>query len=186
MQDSVQSIDDSLLSFLERNGDIEKQLFEKVVYQCILDSVVFSVCEDLKKDEELLKQTKNRIKKIGNKAIAGLFSNYSLTKKELDYATSIVNLFLYKLDSRSSDISNFKPALLRKQNNKCACCGITIKETNGDVDHKIPHCYVGDSINSIDTLQVLCKNCNAMKNNKPWFPINYYLKYKRIPNYLLE
>ena len=187
MQDSVQSIDDSsLISFLERNGAIEKQLFEKIVYQCILDSVIFSVCEDLKKNDELLKQTRNRIKKIGGKAIANLFSDYSLTQKETDYAMSIVNHFIYKMEGRSSDISNYKPALLKKQNNKCACCGITIKESNCDVDHKIPHCYVGDSINSVDTLQVLCKDCNSMKNNKPWFPINYYLKHKKIPNYLLE
>lgn len=171
-------------NFLHNNGGLSKLNFENAIYQCILCEIAFNHCEKLK-DEEELDKLKTKIRKIGNEnAIELYLKSYKLSKEELIFVSNIIFNFIYKHDGRSADIQKYKPALYKKQNGTCRSCGIKIEIKESVIDHIIPHSFVGDSINSVNTLQLLCEKCNEQKSNDAWFPVHFFIINGYLPHYL--
>ena len=62
--------------------------------------------------------------------------------------------------------STVRFAVLTRDNNRCVACGLTSRETQLQVDHKIPFSKGGS--NDIDNLQTLCIDCNRGKSDRLW------------------
>ena len=178
-----------LKSFLDNNAiDISQETLNHVIYQCIIDSIAADACKRLN-DSEYKQKFKQEIRKDHRmdrlSPYRRLFNNYNLTNEELQYLSTIVKSFIYKSDSRSYDIKVLKKPLYEKQCGKCNCCGKEINIDDCEVDHIIPFSLVGDEL-SISNYQLLCRECNLMKTNDPWFPIHYLIRYKQLPHYIIN
>ncbi len=55
--------------------------------------------------------------------------------------------------------------VLKRDHNRCRCCGLTARETELQIDHIIPFSWGGS--NDISNLQTLCRACNLGKSNRP-------------------
>lgn len=75
--------------------------------------------------------------------------NRRLLKKNADAKEKITDITIQRL--------------LEKYDNKCAYCGIDIKD-NYTIDHKLPLSRGGD--NSFDNLALACRHCNCSKHDK--------------------
>ncbi|NLN72438.1 MAG: hypothetical protein GX137_06620 [Thermoplasmatales archaeon] len=170
--------------FLQNNGKVPVDLFNAATHQCILTEIAFSVCKELRSKDKLM-EIKNKIRNLGEKnSVRILLNKYSLTDVEFDYAFNIIINFIHKNDERNSDIQKYKPSIYNRQNGLCNSCLKKISIEHGRIDHIIPHCYVGDRLNSVDSLQILCSDCNKKKSNDAWFPIHYYIVNGKMPFYI--
>ncbi len=73
-----------------------------------------------------------------------------------------IKAFWEKSDERKAIPDSFRQKLLKKQGNRCACCGKNISDSN-HVDHIIPFKYTGDELPE-ENYRCLCENCNLNKS----------------------
>lgn len=57
-----------------------------------------------------------------------------------------------------------KKMVIKRDGEKCLCCGLTKSEYRLEVDHIIPHRFGG--VTSIENSQTLCRKCNSVKGSK--------------------
>jgi hypothetical protein len=73
-----------------------------------------------------------------------------------------IKAFWEKSDERKQIPDSFRQKLLKKQGNRCACCGKNIEDSS-HVDHIIPFKYTGDELPE-ENYRCLCENCNLNKS----------------------
>ena len=90
----------------------------------------------------------------------------------------------YQTEEREHLTRDEKRSLLIKSNNRCAHCGIPLTSSSPDTttEHIIPLSKGGT--NDIENLAILCKNCNAAKNDLIVSPREYFKYLKE--EYLAE
>jgi len=180
------SLEKGIELFLLNNNFTLKTQFDEVVYRCIIDEVAFNFCDKLKEGKEL-DVLKKKIRVLGERlAIENFTKEINLGPEEFSYISKIIIGYVNKQDGRSNDIQKYKQHLFDGQNGNCAACGNTITFGKGEIDHIIPHSFVGDSLNSIHSLQLLCEECNGKKSKDAWFPIHFLLSRGYFPKYTLD
>lgn len=114
------------------------------------------------------------------KTAKDLFEMYDLSESELDYVSSIVISFIYKLDRKS--LEKIRKDLIKGGNIRCESCGKTITADETEIDHILPFSYHGESRNP-KNYQTLCHDCNQLKKANPWFPLSFYCINRYFPLY---
>lgn len=157
-----------------------------IVYECILNKIAYEKCDELRdnnKIEIFKKRAKSRGKNGEDKTAKDLFNNYNLNEFELNYVSSIVVSFIYKLDRQSLD--KIRKNLVNNDNITCKSCGRNITLNEIEIDHILPFSYHGESRNP-NNYQTLCHECNQLKKADPWFPMTFYCKRGFFPLYCTE
>lgn len=175
---------ESLIDFVQRNGNLDQDVFMKIVHECILNKIAYDVCDDLKKTSSI-NEFKQRAKKRPydgeHKAAKELFVKFDLTSDELDYLSEIVVSFVYKTERDSLD-------KFRKKLDEvviCNSCGKEIPLEQVEIDHIHPYVYHGHPRDPSE-YQTLCHECNQWKKADAWFPLSFYCKTGQFPKYCLQ
>ena len=86
----------------------------------------------------------------------------SLSDSDVEQIIEWIKAFWEKSDARKLIPDSFRQRLLKKQGNRCACCGKNITNSN-HVDHIIPFKYTGDELPE-ENYRCLCDKCNLNKS----------------------
>lgn len=71
----------------------------------------------------------------------------------------------FKLGGRSVFSKEFKAALMKRQDGKCAICNERYDEKFMQIDHRIPYEFSGDNTKlELDDFMLLCAECNRKKD----------------------
>ena len=168
--------DDYLSILLNNNGVIESELEEKLYHTLIL-GVFEALCKDMIKCNKTTEE-KERFRKSSDKAIATkrLVSKYigcNLSNNEHEIIAKYLHAFFSKESNRKIFDNDYKKAILKRQDHRCAICKVKIELSNSHLDHIIPFKYVGDVLS--DNYQMLCETCNTRKGTATYFELSMLL-----------
>ena len=157
----------NLLDAFLNDNDINKDELMNALYFDIRESVLKSILERMKADDNFLKAAKNVYRTRTNTEAATkiIQSMYKLeiSAYDIEWYDNCFRAFMKKKAVRAIPSKETRQALLLSQHNLCAICNSPITLSSMHVDHVIPWDYVGDELEN--NYQGLCKNCNLHKSN---------------------
>lgn len=173
-------MDIGLLKNLLQRNSIEEEVFARVVYNTLLNSVFETICKEIKrrgkKTEELARFRKTKDHILVTKGIVARYVGCALEDEEYERIYKMLRAFFNKKgkDNRIAYPDGFKIRLLKEQKEVCPYCGKQIDLSNSHLDHIIPWDYVGDELDN--NYQMLCTRCNEQKGTSSYFELSMLLR----------
>ena len=112
-----------------------------------------------------------------NKSIHQLIGFDELNQEQIDELINLCNVRLSEEEAKRGDSfwkhratdrepisGSVRYEVLRRANQRCECCGVSVADKPIDVDHIVPRSLGG--ANDINNYQALCYECNTNKGNR--------------------
>lgn len=167
-----------LESLLDKN-EVERSELEEKLYRTLILGVFTSLCKEIEKNGT--KSTdKVTFMKFTDKGTAAenIIRNHHIDCKFTDDEYQLIGTYLMAFFKKSTRDKKFydvynREELLKKQECKCAVCKTAIDLSTAELDHIVPHKYVGDELEN--NAQLLCKTCNTRKGKSISFELDMLL-----------